>query len=72
MRVENNVPEVGEVFPLCPVGATLLQHGSQAGHHLAQQVIAGNTDTTEKSNLKTDRYNVSENDIREGVNEETM
>ena len=47
-------PEVGQVFPLSPVRATLVQHGSQAGHHLAQQIIAGNTDTTEKSNLRTD------------------
>ena len=47
-------PQLCQVFPLGPVGPTLLQHGSEAGHHLAQQIIAGNTNTTEKSNLKTD------------------
>ena len=46
--------QVCQVFPLSPVGATLIQHGSHARHHLAQQLIAGNADTTEKSNLKTD------------------
>ena len=47
-------PQLGQLSPLGPVGATLVQHGSEAGHHLAQQIIAGNTNTTEKSNLKTD------------------
>ena len=40
-----------QFLPLAQISLALVQHGGDGGHHLGEQVIAGDADPTKKSNL---------------------
>ena len=45
------LPLLRQLFPGCPVGVALLHHGLDSGHHLGQQLVAGDADPAEEADL---------------------